>query len=170
MAFWDWGLLATTTCIKVENQRKKFKFGHSRNRKTKIWSGICKGSVPAWARNVDTRDRPEPERSKTCKAQARPKLKKLAHHYLKSWVNIIYNCMFSNFTVIPAEPRWAACGLPEARMSLNDIRFKSNLVFLTLGTPWQMPIGCTQWANFLDSWVIFKIWRWIKHFVIFKRF
>ena len=78
------------------------------------------------AQNVDTRDCAEPKRSKKCKARARPKLKKLAHHYLKSWVNIIYNCMFSNFTVIPAEPRWAACGPPEARMSLNDVRFYSN--------------------------------------------
>ena len=36
----------------------------------------------ARARNVDTRDRSDPERSKKCKARARPKLEKLrlAHH------------------------------------------------------------------------------------------
>ena len=47
-----------TTCIKVENIDRKLKFGHSQNRKTKIRFGICKGSVPAWAQNVNTQDCP----------------------------------------------------------------------------------------------------------------
>ena len=74
--------LVATTYMNVENIDRKLKFGHSQNRKTKIRFGICKGSIPAQAQNVNTQGWPSQKcwylrPPETQKAWAHLKLKKL---------------------------------------------------------------------------------------------